>query len=319
VFSFLKEYKKSIFIVGGFILGFSVSGGLLLYSGKELVNLFVYLAFVVIIPALLSIFTFVSYLFFRGNELKAKSIKLSMLGGVFYSLGALISLILTISTKDIAFGWATTLNINSTTLKSILDSVAIWKSFCSSCVASNDLIEISRYNRLGSSVSKEQIEHALMLGQWWKFLAMSIVVYGIFLRAFFYLLTVFISKKSEAKIVIASDKNRDSISQIDATYDKKISINELKNREFRLIGYHIDTSNLNLTNSKDAKDIVVVVKSWEPPILDFFDYLEELQEQNPNSKITIYLVGLNGKAIKQDIDIWIRKIKELKQNYEVVV
>ena len=308
----LSKYKKTVITIGAFLLGFSVSGGLLLYSGKELVNLFVYLALLVVFPAIFAIISFGTFIIFRKD-----SIKLSMFAGVMYSLGALVSLLLTISTKDIAFGWATTLDISSSNLKQILDSFAIWKSFCASCLPSIDLIELSRYNRLGQAVSKEQIDNALLLGQWWKYLAMAILFYGVLLRALLYILSLLFKSKKQ-NIEIDSNISSDNFSQIDAKYENKAALESLKNRDFRLVDYMIDSSNLGLKSNPEAKDIVVAVKSWEPPILDFFDYLEELEEENKNSSISILLVGLNGKARQEDIDIWTRKLNELKLNYEVI-
>ena len=74
-----------------------------------------------------------------------------------------------------------------------------------------------------------------------------------------------------------------------------------------------------MPHNEGAKDIAIVVKSWEPPIMDFFDFAKELEEQNRDSKIVIYLLSLNGKAKSEDIDIWSKKIKELNLDYEVAV
>jgi len=296
------------------VLGFVASGGLLLYSGKELVNIFIYFAFIVLIPALLSLFSFVSYFFVRGSS-KLEGLKLALLGGTLFSLGALISLVLTITTKDIAFGWATTLNIDAMALKSLLDKIAIWKSFCNSCTPSQELIELSRYNRLGSAVSKEQIEHALTLGQWWKFLALSIVFYGVILRGTLFAIAKILSPKEPKKIQFDSAIKGENFEQIDNSYANRSSMQSLKDRDFKLIGYHYDVSKLNLPSNPQAQNVVLAVKSWEPPIMDFFDYLEEFNTAN----ISILLVGLNGKAQQKDVDIWIRKLKELNLNYEVIV
>jgi len=310
----LRKYKNYIFTIGGFLLGFFASGGLLLYSGKELVNIFIYFTFIVLIPAMLSLFSFFAYFFARSGT-KIEALKLSLLGGTLFSLGALISLVLTITTKDIAFGWATTLNIDTMALKSLLDKIAIWKSFCSSCAPSQELIELSRYNRLGSAVNKEQVANALTLGQWWKFLALSIVVYGVLLRGLLLSIATFLSRNFKGKIEFDSATKEESFEQIDNSYANISKLKSLQDRDFRLIGYHYDTSKLALKSNPEAKDIVLAVKSWEPPIMDFFDYLEELKA----NKISILLIGLNGKARQEDIDIWTRKLNELNLNYEVIV
>ena len=312
-----NKYRSILFVVGGFFLGATLSSGLLLYSGKELVNVFVYFAFVVAIPALLSIFGFIFYFLFKNSTAKLEALKSSSLAGVFFSLGALLSLLITIATKDIAFGWATTLNIQPNELKSTLDSLSLWKAFCTNCVPDTQLIELSRYSRLGTSVTKEQISNAQLLGQWWKFLALSIAVYGVALRAILLLIAHSLPSSKES-IKFSSNVQKEEFNQLDSTYENRTDISSLRSREFKLLGYHFDTSKLNLNSSDSSNNIVVATKSWEPPIMDFFDYLEELQEQNSNTVMSILLIGLNGKASNQDIDIWSRKLKELNLNYEVI-
>ena len=307
----IQKYKSIIFMVGGFLLGASLSGGLLLYSGRELVNALVYLAFVVVIPAILSVGTFLLFLF-KKDYTKLEALRLSMLGGVFFSIGALGSLLITITTQDIAFGWSTTLNIRAATLKSILDIFGFWGSICSSCTLDENLIKLSRYVRLGASVSKEQIQHAITLGQWWKFLAMAILVYGIALRGLLYLLT-FAFKKD--KIEISSNIQKENFTPT----KESAKVVSSKIESYKIVPYHLEGLDIDLKGSLNSDNIAVAVKSWEPPILDFFDYLEELQEEYKNSKISIYLVGLNGKASKEDIEIWSRKVKELNLDYEVIV
>ena len=312
-----NRYKSIIFIVGGLFLGVMLSSGLLLYSGKELVNVLVYFTFVVAIPALLSIFGFIIYFFFKHSNAKLEALKSSSLAGVFFSIGALLSLLITIATKDIAFGWATTLNIQPSELKSVLDSIAIWKLFCTNCVPDTHLIELSRYSRLGTSVTKEQIANAQLLGQWWKFLALSIAVYGVALRGILFAIANILPKKKES-VEFSSNVAKEEFEQLDSSYDNRADISNLNSREFKLIGYHFDINKLGLKSNDNSNDIVVAVKSWEPPIMDFFDYLEELQDEKPNAKISILLVGLNGKAESQDIEIWSRKLKELNLSYEVI-
>ena len=312
-----NKYRSILFIAGGFFLGATLSSGLLLYSGKELVNVLVYFAFVVAIPALLSISGFIFYFFFKHSTAKLEALKSSSLTGVFFSLGALLSLLITIATKDIAFGWATTLNIQPNELKSILDSLSLWKAFCSNCIPEAHLIELSRYSRLGVSVTKEQISNAQLLGQWWKFLALSIVVYGVALRAILLLIAHSLPSKKES-IKFSSNVQKEEFSQLDSTYANRADYSSLSSRDFRLLGYHFNTDELKLNSSESSKSIVVATKSWEPPIMDFFDYLEEITKESPDAIISILLVGLNGAPKSQDIDIWTRKLKELNLNYEVI-
>jgi len=71
------RYKNPIFYAVSFFMGAALSGGLLNYSGKELVNVLYFLFFVVIVPFFISLFS----LIFK------QAYKTSSLGGVFFSLG----------------------------------------------------------------------------------------------------------------------------------------------------------------------------------------------------------------------------------------
>jgi len=51
---------------------------------------------------------------------------------------------------------------------------------------------------------------------------------------------------------------------------------------------------------------LIVVKSWEPPILDFIDLLECFED----GKVSIYLLGLNGRAKMSEVLMWKRKLQE---------
>ena len=270
----------------------------------------------VVLPFIFSLFSIFT-LFYKRDKNELEALKYSYLFGTFFSIGALVSLLFNVTTQDLAFGWATTLDIKASELSNFLNSLAIWKIFCSECTIDEHLANISKFVRLGSGgVSKDKIAYANELGSWWKFLALSIVFYGIIFRGALYLIVKYFSSK-ESSIKIESEKNRESLEEISNEYSNISSIDETKSREFRVIPYHIDIPK-NLEPSENAKDILVVVKSWEPPILDFFDYLEELEEENSGSKIAIYLAGLKGRAKDEDIDIWKRKLNELNLNYELI-
>lgn len=306
MFGRIKEYKNYIFTLGGFILGFIASVGALNYSGKNLVNVLYFLFFVIFLP----------FLFSLGTLIFKRAYKDSSLSGLMFSIGAFIGLIITISTRDIAFGWATTLDISAKEFHSFLSTIAIWKGFCNSCVPSVDLVELSRISRLGSGVTPKQMQHAIELGQWWKFLAMSLFVYGILWRLLIYIISLFLKPKP-INIDIISPKKEPKFEQIDSSYDNQSSLDTLNSRDFKLIGYNVNKDSLNLKSNDNAKDIVVAIKAYEPPLLEVFDDLDEIISK-AQGKVSILLVGLNGKAKKSDVDIWIRKLKELKYNLEVI-
>ena len=306
MFAKIDEYKSYIFSVGGFIFGFLASLGALNYSGKSLVNVLYFLFFIVFVP----------FIFSLGTIVFKRAYKSGSIGGLLFSVGAFIGLIITISTRDIAFGWATTLNISAEDFHSFLSSIAIWKGFCNSCVPSIDLIELSRISRLGSGVSLEQIKHAVELGQWWKFLAMSLLIYGILWRFLVYMISLFMKPKA-INIDIISPKTEPKFEQIDNSYSNKSSFETLKGRDFKLIGYNVDINTLALVSNDNAKDIVVAIRAYEPPLLEVFDDIDDIISQ-AKGRVSLLLVGLHGRAKESDVDIWVRKLKELKYDLEVI-
>jgi len=312
----IGRYKSPLLALLGAFIGFSVSSGLLLYSGKELVNALIYLFFVVFLPALFSIVAFL-LLLFRREARVAKRARESFLFGFFFSIGALGALLVTVTIKDIAFGWATTLSISPKEMQSFLNSIALWKGLCNSCLIGEDLATISQITRLGSAVSSQQIAKAKELGEWWKFLAMSIVLYGVLLRGLFWLLSALFIKSDSVRF--ESSQNSDSFNGLRVSHKEPTPKEALKGRKFQLIGYDVDNlEQLGLDSSEDAKEIVVAVNAWEPPILEFFDYLEELESKG--QRIAILLVGVDGRAPKrEDIAIWQDKLLELQKGYEVIV
>ena len=303
----LKRYFNRFLLPISFAFGFFASVGALNYSGKNLVNVLYFLFFIVFLPFLVSLFS----LIFK------RAYKNSSLAGLLFSIGAFFGLIITITTQDIAFGWATTLNISPKEFHKILSAIAIWKWFCSSCIPSVELIEISKISRLGHMVSQEQIKNAALLGQWWKFLAMSLLVYGILWRLLIYLISLIVKPKP-INIDIIAKNEEPKFEDIDTSYQNITDFNDLKQREFKLISYNVDTKALNLQSNPEAKDIVVAVRAYEPPLLEFFDELEEIL-QSAKGRVSLLLVGLNGKPKQENIDIWIKKIKELGLNLEVIV
>jgi len=297
---------KKILYPLSFLFGTISSAGLLNYSGKELVNLLYFLFFIVVLPFFISLFS----LIFK------RAYKESSLAGVYFSLGALVALVVTISTRDIAFGWATTLDITSKDFYRFLSYFAFWKGFCKECMPSLDLIELSRFSRLGTSVTKEQVQNAVELGRWWKFLAMSLFFYGVVFRGLIYLLSLKVKPK---KIEFFSDEKEEEFTQESLPQKEDVKKDELKNRSFKLLGYYTDVKDLGFQSDENSKDIVIAVKSYEPPILDFFDYLDEVIEENKDSKISLLMIGLKKEPKQKDVDVWKRKLKELKYDFVEVL
>jgi hypothetical protein len=210
----------------GFLLlafGFFTGFALLSYSGAEPVNVIYLLLVMVGLPlismglSLLSLFTgnigtnFFSHfspLYYLEKVINflpfAKKIDFSSLPfsatlskwiflqrvqffSFLFALGVFLALVLTVISKDIAFAWSSTLEIDPIAFQGVLAVLATpWQSFFPSAVPSLELVELSHYFRLGDKLDVNMVQNADKLGAWWKFLAMATLTYALLLRLLFW-------------------------------------------------------------------------------------------------------------------------------------
>jgi len=75
--------------------------------------------------------------------------------------------------------------------------------------------------------------------------------------------------------------------------------------------------------AKEAKErVLLYVKSWEPPTMDFIDFLEELLENKNVYEIKVYPLGTAARyyeSNEEEVAIWKRKIQSLKSKKVWVV
>ena len=213
----LALYKISLVLgLVSFFVGLFSGVGLLSYSGKEPVNVLYFMAMVIVLPLFSMLLSLIAILRVRhrGEVLvhlspafwmekilsivsKNKSqetvidpvlanwivIKRSQMLALVFSFGLLLALVATVVSKDIAFSWSTTLQIDAKTFYDFLYAVSLpWRELSASGVPSLELIEQSHYFRLGNSLDKTMIQHPALLGEWWKFLAWATLFYALFLR-----------------------------------------------------------------------------------------------------------------------------------------
>ncbi|MFV2090615.1 MAG: DUF2868 domain-containing protein, partial [Pseudomonadales bacterium] len=100
---------------------------------------------------------------------------------VGYFVGILVIGWLLVAVTDLAFGWSTTLNMEAATVHRWLSWAAIpWQSWLPIAVPDAALVEASRFYRLDTVAVP--LELAAQLGQWWPFVLMMILVYGLLPR-----------------------------------------------------------------------------------------------------------------------------------------
>jgi len=145
--------------------------------------------------------------------------------------------------------------------------------------------------------------------------------------------TPYVSTKAprvEEHLEIEEEENEQIKESVRRAYNNIIGWNFSKdeilllndNKEIQAI--NIDTVGGSHTFSDDQKvvegasrTILLYVKSWEPPTMDFIDLLEMLIENKNIDEVQLYPVGTVGRyyeSDKREIEVWKRKIHGLKSD-----
>jgi len=216
----ILHYVRWFIVVGMFLAGLGTGRALLEYGGENLVNIVSFFVVLVMVPLLFSLVSLgmllKSFMFTTGRGRIPLPIKLLLdlfrylplgmqkkldrlytaeklmqslgiiflqYGSIALSLGALSALMITITTQDIAFGWNTTLDISPDMMHRIVAVIALpWSTYLPDAVPSRELIILSQHFRLGGEIAPELIAQAKVLGSWWQFLALSLLVWGVSVR-----------------------------------------------------------------------------------------------------------------------------------------
>jgi len=379
-----------IVLVLGFLTGFA----LLSYSGNEPVNV-IYLLLVMVGLPLLSmllsllsillgnigakIFAHLSPLYYLEKVVNllpfAKNITFSSLPfsstlskwiflqrvqlfSFLFSLGLFFALILMIISKDIAFGWSTTLQVDAKSFQALLSTLSLpWRDFIPSAVPSLELVELSHYFRLGKHLDSNMIHNADKLGAWWQFLAMATLFYALGLRLIFWIVAYYGFKRQLKKEFLAIDGVSELIKEFKTPFistqshknEEHLEISEETLREVdehlgeeyeAILGWNFSDEQLLLikdslgVNSKNREvvggknsfledkkiieqlkgEILVYVKAWEPPTMDFMDFLEDVLANSSIKRVNIVPLGTaerNYKSNREDIEVWLRKLESI--------
>lgn len=102
----------------------------------------------------------------------------SQLSAIGYFIGVFVVAIALVVFTDLAFGWSTTLLVDSADVGNGLRLLALpWSGWLPVAVPDTELVEASRFYRLETSARSGS--QAALLGLWWPFVLMTILVYGL--------------------------------------------------------------------------------------------------------------------------------------------
>ena len=341
-----------------FVFGFILGLVLLSYNGQEPVNLIYYFTFAVLFPFLglfVSVYAYVSKtkqsffttltkkvlhlttldtLSIPTSVYKSFLFTLSLRFSLYYALGILSALLFVVISRDIAFAWSMTLALRPVDIHTVTSVIsAPWRSFYIDAVPNMELIEKSRYFRLGGSLNDTMIEHAALLGAWWKFLAMAVLTYAVIPRVLALVVMVFVSRRhihtaikedsaiqkllTQFKEPVISSTKRDTAYEKTTLLDVNPYLIRQLPKEYTASFYLMDEKMIREIRRNfqiDAEDCtvkslpcVIFIKGWEPPTMEILDYLQKYDVQ----KLIIYLVGTpksGYQVTSEDVTIWTDKL-----------
>jgi len=381
-------------LILAFFLGALSGIGLLRYNGSEPVNLLYFLSAVLLLP--LATMTMALLAMLRAGSKRAMLVHLSpaywmenillMLPGksremvgkltvnpllanwivikrsqelaLSFSIGLFLALMLVVASEDIAFAWNTTLQVSAEEFHRFLSLVALpWKAWLPQALPSLELIEQSHYFRLGGKLSSEMVAHAAQMGQWWKFLAMTTLVYAVLLRLLFWAAASWGLQRAIERSIFSLEGTRELLREMREPLittqapekehqagergEGEITLTEPKQHYDTVIGWALNEEAILLYNdqlaivadavyeagglhslSEDrqvtedaAGDVLLYVKAWEPPTMDFIDFLKALSEKK-NLSVAVYPLGTPQRgAVATDAEfaVWSGKIAALKE------
>lgn len=376
----------------GFFAGIALASTLLHYDGTQPINVLVLLIVLVLIPLLLFLFSLLLPIFSSsslvsslnvGNQvisfLKRKSTVLqdffsssrsdqsrdlflrwklllySQQFGIALAVAALLTLLAKVSFSDLAFGWSTTLDFNSSSLTPWIQALALpWVSWFPEAVPSSELIEQSRFYRLEDGVRELS---AKALTGWWKFIAMCLVVYGIGFRLLAAWFANINCKKATEEMLMQHSEvtalldrfnaptnsggsapvvtaNEDNGSQNFVSQSADIVIRWNHASPFGKTVTHENVVDISSEDSlqldselfkeiqKDSvKQIHIFSKAWEPPLLEFHDLIHALRNIF-GSQVSISVqpvASTDSVPDKVDVEIWRHSLEKLQDSKVYVV
>jgi hypothetical protein len=214
---FWRRINRS-FAAAGALFGSLSMLGLLFYDGGQRINVTVIVAFVAF-QLLLALFTTVQSLagwqpwrsllrrFGKNSQSEILSklqpvlmARAAQIGGLFFALAGIISLLLMVLLQDLAFGWSTTLETDARSYHMLIATIAApWAWLWPAAAPDLGLVEATRFFR-ASSVGQGDINPARW-GQWWPFIAMLWTTWALLPRYLLYLLAGILIRRKARRLL----------------------------------------------------------------------------------------------------------------------
>lgn len=267
--------------------------------------------------------------------------------GVGFFVGVLVTFGVLVAVTDLAFGWSTTLQVHNATVQVWVDAIAWpWAALLPAASPDTALVEASRFYRLAGV---EAGDRAAVLGGWWPFVLMTIIVWGLLPRLLMLgfaqwrlavatrsllrehsevtalldrLATPAAAHAGEAEdgaaTVAASVAPARSMDLEDAAvivWNEAYPVNSQAGAVFAMSSLDSVEARIETLHRLPAGTtrLVVCTKSWEPPVLEFNDLLALLRaELGAAVSIVVAPSGVAGAPpAASEVAIWSRAVAQM--------
>ena len=337
--------------VTGLIAGFSLIAGLVEFQTLERINLLWFLLLALLLPVL----WWITGLMIAGRSnrfplqsifqhrlpqwmdnptlyplLRRTAMLVSQQFSLLFAIGMILALLLYILVTDLAFGWSSTLDLSPQMLLHITDVISWpWQQLWPEAVPTLALIEQTHYYRSAPMVT----EQVIVLGQWWRFLLMSLLLYVLLPRLLSYSwfrvqLAIMQIRMLENDALIsglwqrmtteAINQEAEQVEQLQTIEEAAFDTAPLPacrhilrwgswpeaewNRVEKQLRTELPQAQIHLLEESGEIDAVVVAsvdillicKGWEPPMGELADTCQQLSQ--PQTQRFIWPVPLSGMS-----------------------
>jgi hypothetical protein len=387
--STVKRWLTGGLVVAGLVVGASACAVALAYDGRNPVNLLAFLGVMDGLPLGLMLMTLFSMVLRLGNAgrrvpppvLHTNRWLMGVWGrfsgtpwladprqsrarGVFaywqvlafnqmfsaaFFVGALLMFALLVAVTDLAFGWSTTLQIEAAQVHAWVAALAApWRNIWPSAAPDLSLVEVSRFYRLQGSVADAP---AVQLGQWWPFVFMMLLCWGLLPRIVLLLIcrwrlihatrallrdhhevTALLDRMVTPQIALGEHADAvpgRSPQAVEVTVLPEVGDAYLVVLNNALEAQLIGSEALHLSSLTSAAEqqqaiqglpasvsrALVVVKAWEPPMFEVLDLLQALRARlGQAASIIVAPVGLPDEHYQPtagDLQVWSAAVAQL--------
>jgi hypothetical protein len=281
----------------------------------------------------------------------------SQIAAVGFNVAAIATAATLIAFTDLAFGWSTTLTIDTDAATRIFAGIAVpWEAFAASAVPDAELVERSRFFRLEGARGFDDVD-SRALTAWWSFTLLALVVYGLIPRLAFLALAAWRLRAATRALLLADPQVTALLDRLSApdvetrgtetprplqapaaaprsasppltgtadaviwgqSLDAAAAI-EIASARLRVeLGAvteaggarALDADRAALAAIGGAKTVIVFTPAWEPPLLEFADFLGALRERiGAGRSIVVVPVGEGcAPATPLERETWARAV-----------